>query len=270
MTSTTLRLSKSGLRVSMRDQGAGAPVVLIHGVGLQSAAWRPQISALAGTCRIIALDMPGHGGSGRLAAGSTVADFVAWLHEAVVELALGPVSIVGHSMGALIAGGFAIEYPHLTTQVALLNGVFCRDAKARSAVEARADAIRDGAITPHAPLARWFGDKPHEQAARDMVAGWLAAMDQVGYATAYSAFAQGDAVYADRYPNISCPFLAMTAADDPNSTPEMSRTMARTVRDGRAVIIPGHRHMVNLTAPELVTDHLLKWLRLGALKEVAQ
>ncbi len=47
MTSTTLRLSKSGRTVALRDHGAGDPVVLIHGVGMQSASWRPQIDALA-------------------------------------------------------------------------------------------------------------------------------------------------------------------------------------------------------------------------------
>lgn len=38
------------------------PVVLIHGVGLQSVAWHPQIAALSQTHSVIAVDMPGHGG----------------------------------------------------------------------------------------------------------------------------------------------------------------------------------------------------------------
>ncbi|MDZ7907552.1 MAG: hypothetical protein U5N10_04580 [Gemmobacter sp.] len=37
-----------------------------------------------------------------------------------------------------------------------------------------------------------------------------------------------------------------------NSTADMARDMAAAARRGRAVVIEGHRHMVNLTAPEAV------------------
>ena len=46
MTSKTLRLS-DGAKVSYRAAGHGTPVVLLHGVGMQSAAWIPQINALS-------------------------------------------------------------------------------------------------------------------------------------------------------------------------------------------------------------------------------
>ena len=70
MTLTTLRLSSPAGQVAYRDEGAGDPVVLIHGVGLQSAAWVPQIAALSRAYRVVAVDMPGHGGSAALPAGS--------------------------------------------------------------------------------------------------------------------------------------------------------------------------------------------------------
>ena len=59
MTLTTLRLSKSDQTVALRDQGVGAPLLLIHGVGMQSAAWWPQIDAFSKTHRVIAVDMAG-------------------------------------------------------------------------------------------------------------------------------------------------------------------------------------------------------------------
>ena len=63
MTLKTLPLSEDGTRLSYREAGEGAPLVLIHGVGMQSAAWAPQFPALSRRCRVLALDMPGHGGS---------------------------------------------------------------------------------------------------------------------------------------------------------------------------------------------------------------
>ena len=61
--------------------GAGEPLVLIHGVGLRLDAWAAQIEGLSATHRVIALDMPGHGGSAPLPMGAQLPDFVAWLDE---------------------------------------------------------------------------------------------------------------------------------------------------------------------------------------------
>ena len=60
------------------------------------------------------------------------------------------------------------------------------------------------------------------------------------------------------------PALFLTAGDDPNSTPAMARAMAAAAPNGRAVVIEGHRHMVNLTAPQLVNAALADWLRTEA------
>ncbi len=267
MTSTTLRLSSSGLKVALRDQGAGAPLLLVHGVGMQSAAWAPQIEALSKTHRVIAVDMPGHGGSAPLPAGSDLRAFVAWCGDVVQTLDLGPVNIAGHSMGALIAGGFAVDYPNLTARVCLINGVFCRNEAARTAVRGRASQIKRREFDLQTPLARWFGDSAVDQRARDQVAQWLGAVDLDGYATAYTAFAHGDATYAAQYPHIQCPFAALTGSDDPNSTPEMSRAMVAGAPDGHAIVIDGHRHMVSLTAAETVNAHLDAWLKMPVTKK---
>ena len=52
------------------EAGSGEPVVLIHGVGMRLEAWAPQIKSLSGGHRVIAVDMPGHGGSAKLPVGS--------------------------------------------------------------------------------------------------------------------------------------------------------------------------------------------------------
>ena len=261
MMSTTLRLSETEATVNLRAAGAGEPLILIHGVGLQLAAWEPQVEALKADYNVIAVDMPGHGGSSALPGTNRLPDFVAWAADLIKSLGLGPVNLAGHSMGALIAGGVAVEAPALITRVALLNGVYCRDPDAQAAVIARAEAIRAGNVDLQAPLARWFPDATKDQTARAHVAKWLNDVGQNGYAAAYTAFAHGDADYADRLHQISCPFAAITADGDPNSTPAMSFAMAKTVKDGEAVTIKGHRHMVNLTAASDVTTHLRNWLK---------
>ncbi|OLP52967.1 alpha/beta hydrolase [Rhizobium rhizosphaerae] len=240
--------------------GSGAPLVLIHGVGMRLEAWAPQIAALSERFEVIALDLPGHGESRPLPKGARLPDFVARIATFLSEIDRGPVSVAGHSMGALIAGGLAAEVPGQVARVALLNGVHRRDPAARQAVEARAAEISTGGFDREAPLARWFGAAGEYDAARVLCRQLLAEVDADGYATAYGAFATGDAVYADRWPDVACPALFLTGEGDLNSSPAMSRAMAAAAQNGRALIIPGHRHMVNLTAPDQVNAALIDWM----------
>ncbi len=258
MMSQILRLS-DGLSVRTLGAGAGEPLVLIHGVGMRAEAWAPQVAGLSVDHRVVAIDMPGHGESDPLPAGARLPDYVAWAARVIEALGFGPVNLAGHSMGALIAGGVAVERPDLVRRVALLNGVHRRSAGERAAVLARAVEIARGERNIEGPLTRWFAtDHP---ATRAQVADWLQTVSQQGYATAYRAFAEGDGVYADRLGAIRCPALLLTGDGDANSSAAMAETMAREVMFGKAVIIHGHRHMVNLTAPEAVTEAMRTWLQ---------
>lgn len=259
MMSRILRLS-DGAKATACEAGIGEPVLLIHGVGMRAETWAPQIAALSADHHVIAVDMPGHGGSDPLADGARLPDYVAWAARVVRALGLGPVNVVGHSMGALVAMGLAVEHPDLVRRLALLNAVLRRGPEARAAVEARADEIARGQGDRDVPLARWFGDTSADQAARPMVANWLRSVDPRGYAAAYRAFAEGDCVYADRLGEIRCPTLALTGGLDANSTPAMTRAIAATTPQGEAVVIEDHRHMVNLTAPDTVSGALRHWL----------
>ncbi len=264
MTSTIPPLSNLQLpppygQLSYREAGHGAPLVLIHGVGMQSAAWAPQIKELCKTHRVLALDLPGHGHSAALPEASDLTAYVAWLQAALSALDTGPVNLAGHSMGALIAAGLAAEHPEMLRRLAVLNGVYRRAPQARRAVAARAAEISQGLVDLDTPLARWFDNTATDLQARADVATWLSQVDIGGYATAYGAFASGDRTYSDAWPKISCPVLALTGDADPNSTPAMARAMAEAAPDGTVEIIPG-RHMVNLTAPEAVTKCLAQWL----------
>jgi pimeloyl-ACP methyl ester carboxylesterase len=245
-------------------------VLLLHGVGMQSAAWAPQIAALRKTHHVIAPDLPGHGGSDPLPTKSQLPAFVAWCHDMLRALDIGPVNLVGHSMGALIASGLAVTHPEMLRRVALLNGVHRRDPVASVAVKSRAAEIRAGQVDLTTPLSRWFGDTQADVKASAIVKTWLSAIDPQGYGTAYTAFAHGDATYANKLFQIICPFLALTGDGDQNSTPAMSHEMSAKVHNGRAVVIAGHRHMANLTAADQVNAHLLQWLEQPERKGAVQ
>jgi pimeloyl-ACP methyl ester carboxylesterase len=231
-------------------------------------AWTPQMGYLSRHHQVIAVDLPGHGESAPLFKGATLSDFVAWSAGFIRELDLGPVSVAGHSMGAMIAGGLAASAPDLVSRVALLNGVFRRTPEAREAVKARAAEIVSGHFDRKAPLTRWFGPGHEFEEAYGLCRDLLAKVDASGYAAAYSAFAEGDSTFADCWPDVTCPALFLTGDDDHNSTADMARAMAHAAPAGEALVIEGHRHMVNLTAPDIVNKALEDWLARPA-REVA-
>lgn len=260
----TLQRSRTPSGAAYLDRGHGdETVVLIHGVGMRIEAWSPQIERLAEEFRVVAVDLPGHGFSAPLESPPRLQNFVRWFETLLDELQLGPVNVAGHSMGALIATGIVATAPNKVKRVALLNGVHRRSAAARSAVESRADEIVTGSFDREAPLSRWFSNPEKKTEAYALVHELLATVDAAGYAAAYRAFATGDAVYSDSWAKVRCPALFLTGDGDVNSTPDMAREMAAAAPRGRAVIISGHRHMVNLTAPEQVSDVLRQWLNQG-------
>lgn len=245
------------------EVGTGESLVLIHGVGMRLEAWAPQIAFLSAGHRVIAVDMPGHGGSAKLPAGSRLEEFVAWFGRFLDEMAIETTNVAGHSMGALVSGGAAATFGERIGRVAYLNGVYRRDPEAKAAVLARAAAIPVTGVDKEGPLARWFGDDPDSLVARELTREWLNLVDPEGYAVAYAAFAGGDETYADRWKDVRGPALFLTGSDDPNSTPLMATQMAALAPKGWARIVEGHRHMVNLTAPDIVNSLLAEWLSFG-------
>ncbi len=237
--------------IAYLEKGQGEPLLLIHGVGLNAAAWGPQIAALSDTHRVIALDMPGHGGSA--APGAELADYVAQAAALLDQLHIAKANVVGHSMGGLVAIGLALQHPDRVLRLGVLNSVYERSAQARSAVEARAAEIaRSGDCGDiEQPIRRWLGagETPLHAALR----GWLSAMDPAAYAQAYRIFATGDRLFSGRLGGLAMPALFATGAEDPNSTPEMARAMAAAAPRGRAAVLDGQRHMMNLVAAEATT-----------------
>ena len=263
MTSTIPQRSETRHGAAYVALGEGEPLLLVHGVGLRLEAWAPQIGVLAASCRVIAVDLPGHGGSAPLPADAALPDFVDWLKQLIDDLACGPVNLCGHSMGALIALGLALSHPASVRRVALICAVHRRDSEARDAVLARAADIANGAVDIDGPLRRWFQPERSTREAQSAVLTrrWLSEVSQRGYATAYRAFAEGDAVYADRLSKLACPALFLTGEFDANSSPRMAEAMGAEVPNARVVVVPGEKHMVHLVAPERVNCALRDWLR---------
>ncbi|MCA0030136.1 alpha/beta fold hydrolase [Mesorhizobium sp. B263B2A] len=247
--------------------GSGAPVLLIHGVGMNATIWHDQIASMQDNHDLIAIDMLGHGGSPLPPEDAGLTDFADQALRLIDHLGLASVSIVGHSMGALVALEIALHAPSRVRSLVCLNAVFRRPATLAQAVSERAAALgsHGDASAIAATLARWFGD-PLPESLADAAATARAALEGVdpeGYARTYRLFARADAEHADTLARLAAPALFMTGSQDSNSTPAMSAAMARLAPHGQCLVLSRERHMMAIASPEKVSRHISAFLDTG-------
>ena len=111
------------------------PLVLLHGIGSGAASWVQQLEALGANRRVLAWDVPGYGMSTPVAPESPVAsDYASVLTEWLDALHIERCVLVGHSLGAIIAGAFAAVHPQRVSGLLLLSpaggyGAACADVR---------------------------------------------------------------------------------------------------------------------------------------------
>jgi (E)-2-((N-methylformamido)methylene)succinate hydrolase len=226
-------------------------VVLIHGVGLDHTMWN-QVRPGLGDRRVVTYDLLGHGSADALPSGSDLSTLVDQLRS-VCDAEPSPIDIVGFSLGALIALGLTLSYPGRVRRLMLVSGVFDRSTDERAAILQRVADVREGGYLNNVAIAidRWFA--PEFAAAHpDVLAAVTERMmsnDVASYANAYEIFATADEELAAQVHRITCPTLVVTGEHDPRSTPAMSHALATTVANGRAVVLPGARHLTPLEVP---------------------
>ncbi|WP_339468797.1 MULTISPECIES: alpha/beta fold hydrolase [unclassified Pseudomonas] len=244
--------------------GQGQPVVLIHGVGLNKEMWGGQVVGLATNYRVITYDMLGHGASPRPAAGTPLLGYADQLLELLDHLQLPQATVIGFSMGGLVARAFALHYPDRLKSLVVLNSVFNRSPEQRAGViERTAQAAEHGPdANAESALSRWFS-REYQAANPAQIAALrqtLAGNDPQGYLTTYELFATQDMYRADDLKGLRAPTLVATGELDPGSTPEMARQLADRIPGATVAVLAEQRHMMPVESPRLVNQLLLGFL----------
>jgi pyruvate dehydrogenase E2 component (dihydrolipoamide acetyltransferase) len=151
----------AGRRLRYLDlgEGGGVPVMLVHGFGADLNSWMFTQPALAEGRRVIALDLPGHGGATKEVGRGDSADFADAVEGALGALGVARAHLVGHSMGGAIAAVLALRRPDITASLTLIASAglgpeinkpfidgFVRVARRREAVENLNILVNDPAL----------------------------------------------------------------------------------------------------------------------------
>lgn len=262
-----------GLRLQTRCWGAAAgsaPVwILLHGFAGSAAAWEPVAKHLPLNRCYIGVDLPGHGGSAWPKPGLTLQDVAKALAVMLQTLAVGPVTLIGYSLGGRLALQLALGYPEGVGHLMLVSaspgvaGATERDERrerdGRWAALLQEEGMA-GFIAQWDEQALFNGGRSLDGAQRAWWRELRLAQDPEGLAQAIAAFSPGREPYVG--PALSqclLPTELVVGANDARYV-IWGETMRDSMRASRLHVLDGVAHNVPLEAPNELAQVMLRSL----------
>lgn len=234
----------------------GAPaIVFLHGAGFDHGVWvMPARYFARHGFNVVAPDLPGHGASAGPAL-TTIESMADWLHELLKLTCTGPVTLIGHSMGTLIALAYARKFDTQVQRIALL-GTANPMAVGGVLLDAAADnhpAAFDMANTwSHSHGAGLGASQTPGQS--NFYAGrrWLQRMPQ----GVYHADLNACNTFRVELDGISQPTLIITGDKDKMTPSRLGEQVAAALPQARTVSLQGCGHSMLTEQPNAVLDAL--------------
>src|SRR5262245_25300986 len=114
------RIALNGTRIAFIDEGQGAAVLLVHGLGGSHDDWRLQWPVIAAGHRVIVPDLRGFGAS-RRDEPFTIAQHARDLAALLAALGIERAAVVGLSMGGAVALELSLRAPQRVAALVLAN-----------------------------------------------------------------------------------------------------------------------------------------------------
>lgn len=252
-----------------KAQGTGPTVLMLHGIGGNHAAFGPQMQSLAGAgYQAVAWDMPGYGHSARI--DPYTFDGLADACIALIEhLQTGPVVLLGHSMGGMVAQQVIARRADLV-RAAVLAGTapsFGRkpDGTVSQTWQQHFITSRTGPLDAGQTMAQLAATLVSQMAGPGVQPADLAlaldCMASVPTAT-YRVALQALLTFDQRanLARIAVPTLLVAGQFDKSAPPAVMQAMANAIANSRYVQLPGTGHLLNLEAPQVFDAVLLAFL----------
>jgi pimeloyl-ACP methyl ester carboxylesterase len=250
-----------GCSLHYEEYGHGSPVLLVHGLGSSAQDWEYQIPALAERYRVITVDVRGHGQSGKPRERYSIAGFSADIKALLDHLDVGPVHLVGLSMGGMIGFQLAVDHPHLLQSLTIVNSA--PEVKIKSFGDFRQYARRWllARLFSMEAIGKALGKnlfpRPEQSELRHKIAKRWAQNDKRAYLASFGAIV-GWGVQ-EKLSQISCPTLVVTAKYD--YTPvALKEAYVRLINEAKLVVIEDSRHATPLDQPEAFNRTLVDFL----------
>ena len=254
-----------GVRLFVQEVGSGQPVVLIPGWAMSHATWDTQVRVLAATHRVVCIDLRGHGCSDKPYDGYSIDRHATDVIAVLDQLGLGPVTLVGWSMGGSVAFSVAARAPERVARLVLAgsNGVrFLADDEFPDGFPAAGAATLIGGELNARPRYRREAMtaalfKPDEPVVDWLVADSLQTPSWAGAASLEGLLAADHRADLAR---VTMPVLFLHGADDAFWNVAGSRWVAQRLTDARLVELPACGHCPHIEAADAFNEELVSFI----------
>lgn len=251
-----------GKTLNYREDGSGPPLVLVHGSPGDSRSWGRVVPHLRKRFRVLAVDLPGYGGSDGVP--DEPVGRAALMGAAVARLAEsvgGPVRLVGHSYGGVVAVQAAVQAaPGTIERMVLFEPVFFRalqitdDREALDPAAAHFEAYASRATAGEAGVVRlmidyWFGDGAFARMP-DPVRAYLDANALRNALDVRSSF--NDTVTMAQLASFTPPVLVICGDRSPEIVRAIAHGMLQLLPNARLDALAGANHGMLDSHPEAV------------------
>lgn len=270
---TSRRVTVGGVSLRVLEEGAGAPVLLLHGFPDSAHMWRHQIPVLASAgFRVVAPDLRGFGESDKPQSASAYAmdHILDDLRGVLDALGIGRVHVVGHDWGAIAAWALAgLETDRVRRLVVIAVGhpaAFARPSFSQLRMSWYATFFQvPGLAERLLPVNDWwllrktFGGSPDFDR-------YVVDLSRPGALTAglnwYRGIGRIDLVLRKwpRWPRVTCDALGIWGSKDFALTERQMTESERYVDGSWRYERVRAGHWVPLTRPDVVNELLLEFL----------
>ncbi|WP_436493726.1 alpha/beta fold hydrolase [Actinokineospora sp. HUAS TT18] len=266
------------IEINYERRGQGEPLVLLHGIGHRWQAWSPVLDRLAEHHDVIAIDLPGFGGSPMLPPERRydVPSAVDALMEVFADLGVPRPHLAGNSLGAMLSLEIAARGGARSVTALAPAGFWSARDRAWAInilrmvrASGRVPAMRT-ALTSRKPLRLLGGSilfgRPSHVGEQDML-GDLESMVAAEGFDAIIAAGGHTYVYAADAPTV--PVTVVWGSRDRVLWPRQARRAAELLPAARHVSLPGCGHVPMGDDPVAVSRLILETCALGALEKAA-
>lgn len=254
-----------GVEMAYIDDGAGPPVLLLHGFPFDKSMWTSQISALtAAGFRVVAPDLRGLGETRVPSEISTMEDMARDAAALLDELKIETAIVAGLSMGGYVAFEFVHLFP------ARVHGLVLAGTRAQADNEQekagrkqQVQTIMRAGMVPIsvATLPKLLAEQTRAEKLDvvKLIRAIITRSDPKGAAAAQLGMA-ARRDYTDDLPHINAPTLIIVGREDPIRPVGDSEFMHDRIPNSRLEIIDDASHMTNMEQPQQFNDLLVSFL----------
>lgn len=245
-----------GSVVHYLEAGQGPVLILIHGLGSSSAAWRDCIDSLAKSYRVLALDLPGYGKSDKPNADYSVEYQAGVVKEFIDYQGTGKVTLAGNSLGGWIAALAALKNPGTIESLILVDSAGLRregDPPVKP-VPATKEEERQLLLAVFANQSLVTEKLINDQweYSKEVRPAVLAAM---------AAFKTRPPFLDDRLKDIKTPTLIIWGKQDKLIPVQTAGRFAKGIPGSRIVVIENAGHLPQVEQPEAFSRALKKFVK---------